>query len=206
MQKKTIWIVIAVIILIGLGFFLSRGSIGVDQTKSEGDQTAAQTETSTAGSPMSLKSLLGMNTSQVCTFSMDTESVKTSGTVHVANGKVRGDFQSQTEGGAISSHMISDGQYVNIWTDSMAQGFRMKIDAGATASANSNVPDFDQKMNYNCKPGSVEASLFVPPTTIKFTEMSSTGSAGASAMQCSSCDQIPAGSGREQCRAALSCK
>lgn len=144
------------------------------QPKAEVKPTVENTETATAatGTPMTLKKLLGLQSAQVCTFSSDFGEVSSKGTVYAAGGKVRSDVESQTQAGLLSSHLISDGVYANVWTSALNHGFRLKIDeTQPTVSAKSNVPDINQSFNMDCKPWTVDASVFVAPANITFREM-----------------------------------
>lgn len=96
----------------------------------------------------------------------------TSGVVHISGMNVRGDFTSTVQGmGNIESHMIADGTSVYTWNSMIPQGFKMKMTvsedhSGAMSGQGSNA---NQSYTYDCQPGTADASVFVPPATIKFT-------------------------------------
>jgi hypothetical protein len=128
--------------------------------------------------------------------------------VYVSGGKVRTDFTGKSASGTISGHMIADSATVHTWMDGMSQGFTTSITAQATTSNNSQQGvSPDTKVQTSCEPWSADASLFVVPSNITFTDPSAMMKAGASgsANSCAVCDQAPA-SARAQCRAALHCK
>ncbi len=144
------------------------------QPKAEVKPTAESTETVTTatGTPMTLKKLLGLQSAQVCTFTSDFGDMSSKGVVYAAGGKVRSDVESQTQTGLLTSHLISDGVYANVWTSALNQGFRLKLDeTQPTVSAKSNVPDINQSFDMDCKPWTVDVSVFVAPTNITFREM-----------------------------------
>lgn len=172
--------------------------------------------------------------SQKCTFSDSTS--KSAGTVYVSSGKMRGDFQetNNSTGQTQQTHMINDGNYVYIWTDGQSSGYKMSeaaikqeesqptaSPANRTTGTQSSQPvDMNQKANYSCGSWSPDASYFVPPTNVNFTDYSSvaqgtsTGTAaqkgsvpaGGNQAACAECNQAPAGAARNQCLTALHCQ
>lgn len=168
------------------------------------------TETASTESK-SLKDLMAMGQNQSCTFEDETGN---SGSVYASSGRVRGDFATNINGKLESSHLLVDGQYAHIWTEGMANGIKISLDAIAdidTTSAQQSV-DIDEKVDFDCSPWSVDASLFVPPASVQFTDYSSmmapvaTGTAQTTdnSSQCATCQNLT-GTYRDQCLQALSC-
>lgn len=181
-----------------------------------GRAPSGRSENNSASSPnsaMTMRELMASNVSQKCDFSEPQSN--TSGTVYIANGKVRGDFTSQVNGKPMMGHMIADSSSSHVWMDGMAQGFKTTFTAQATSSSNSQQGlDPDRKTDYKCTAWTADAALFVVPTNIKFMDPGAmmggasggaSGSVSGSASQCAMCDQAPA-SARAQCRAALHCE
>lgn len=95
---------------------------------------------------------------------------------------------SSTGGAAISeSVMISDGRYIYTWNTSTLQGVKFPIPDTQTAQQAANVPNvpdlsneanqeqyIQQGYNVNCTVTNVPDSEFVPPTNVKFQDMSQT--------------------------------
>lgn len=210
MNKKVI-IVIVVLLLLGIvGYFLMGKGKGPAGTPI--GQNSAQ-----PGKVNSLKSLLGLGTAQTCTF----KSEGNQGTVYVAGGKVRGDFDSTVEGKTTKSHMIVDGTTSYLWMEGEKTGFKMSFDpnqeTGGTESANTTSAqafDASKDMNYDCKPWITDSGMFTLPAGVKFTEFAipsiapaaspASGSSGSSSSQCSYCDSLT-GDAKTQCRSALNC-
>ena len=69
----------------------------------------------------------------------------------------------------------------------------------------------DENIDYNCKPWIVDNSFFTPPSNIEFVDLSQEvlqieeTVEQVEEAQCSACDQLPAGQGKEECRQSLGC-
>lgn len=166
-----------------------------------------------------LRGLLSSEKSQKCTYSYDLQSMSVSGTVYVAKGKLKGDFTSISQQAKIGGHMIVVGGYTYIWTDLNKMGVKMAFDQAQPSNAsatNSQVAQIDQSFNYSCQGWTEDDSLFTLPSNITFTTTAlpvgqpsnSASSAGkvSPSSACSVCDRVPAGSGRDACRAQLHCQ
>ncbi len=125
----------------------------------------------------SAKELMARGGDHKCTFTQEVENSKSTGTVYVSGKKLRGDFSSDVSAGGASmtvdSHMISDGEFMWTWSSAMPTGFKMKVDQEATASANNQGFDSDQKLEYTCIKWTPEESQFVLPSAVVFTELKS---------------------------------
>lgn len=221
-----IGIVVIVIAVLALGggaaYVATRSKSSVDVKVSENATTSAEaTVNADVSQNTSIKGLLASGRSLKCTFADVTEAATTNGTVYVSGGKMRGDFSAAVdEVGTMHSHMISDGEYMHVWMDTMKQGFKMKV-SGTTTTQTSQAPDINKELKYECNPWSADASLFALPAHITFSESITTGvgtgvgakanvdanaSVKGTASQCSMCDSVPAGAARDQCKAQLGCK
>ncbi len=213
-NKIVVGIVILLVVLLGGVFLTMNKSKSQTSTPSakvgQPEMQKATTETAQG----TLKSLVASGKSVKCSFSNSaTDSAKVSGTVYVSSGKMRGDFKT-TSNDSVSSHVIVDSQNSYIWTDMSKQGYKFAIanQQQTNAAGRSQGPDMNQTVDYSCQDWSVDGSVFALPTDITFTSpimpaASSTtggGSTGVSA-QCAVCDNIPAGSGRDACKAQLRC-
>ncbi len=209
MNKTVIGAIAAVVVVAGAGWYFfsgAGGSIGSMMNSNEPQQQ------------MSMKELIAMNISQKCDFSEPQS--KTAGTIYIADGKVRGDFTSETEAGTMSGHMIADGTTVNTWMDGMNQGFKASFEMSGTTGGGDTQQGLDpsKKTDYKCEKWSKDESKFLLPSGITFTDMSAMMQGGAKAgvgagpngmptksAQCNMCDQAPEPQ-RTQCREALSCR
>ncbi len=235
--NKIIIGVVVVAIALGLFFFFKKA----DAPSSVVSDTPAEEEKSVA---RSLRELIAGGQSQKCTFTNTVENSTSEGTVYLSGNKMRGDFTSRVTTPVVktvASHMITDGTEMRVWTDGEAMGFLMDISAqtdvktGDTptteTSYESPVDLDDTDTSYNCEPWRADASLFVPPASVKFQSMAdmmkgmniplgadTTGSdagmgpgmeAGGSmdlkAMQCAACDSAPDEKSKAECKAYLQC-
>ena len=218
MNKKLGLIIIVLVLLLGGGAYVMMSkskSAPVSPTTTE----AKPTETTTTASQVkgTLKSLLTAGIPQSCTFTNDTGA---SGSVYVSGGKMRGDFQTTSQGKTFSGHMIIDSGYSYLWSDAMARGMKIAmsdVQPTGTAATNSQSMDVNQTVSYSCKPWVPDSSMFTLPANVTFTtftmpkSMGTTGamtppsSAGAPANACSACDNLPAGPAQTACKTQLHC-
>ncbi|OGG49041.1 hypothetical protein A3G63_00635 [Candidatus Kaiserbacteria bacterium RIFCSPLOWO2_12_FULL_52_8] len=154
MDTKTSVGVAAAIIIVGAGAYYMLGR-------------TAQAPVS-QGTESSLGALLAAGVAQKCTFS-DEQSLS-SGTVYIANGKVRGDFAADANGENMQVHMIGDGITMHTWVEGMSSGFRTMMNARASSGSPAQSFDTNKQMNYNCSPWSTDNALFVLPSGVIFSE------------------------------------
>jgi hypothetical protein len=166
---------------------------------------------------ISLKSLMASSKPQKCTVTTATGDSQSSGTVYILNGKMRGDFMSVTNGKTITSHMITMDNTSYVWTDEMAQGFKMSMDEmqKQPSSQTSQTVDINQESPYSCTSWTSDSSTFALPAGITFTSMADMMGAGIQGnlqingntndSQCGACDGAPEPQ-RTQCRTSLNCK
>lgn len=214
-MNKNLIIGIVALLLIGGGgyYFMTKGSVSTPTTPSS--ETSSQQP---ATAFKSLKDLLMSGVAQKCTFTDKSENVDMNGTTYVANGKMRGDFNSSVNGKVMVSHMIVDGKTSYMWTDDTTTGFKFAFDPQSTEETQADESDkrqgsvdINKTMDYKCNPSTVDGSMFTPPANVKFTDYSqmmgpsSSGKTGTGVNPgCSACDSLE-GDDQAQCRAALKC-
>lgn len=166
--------------------------------------------------PKTLKSLFSMASNQECSF-IDSET-QSEGMVYIGNGQVRGDFTTISEGASYNSNMYSDSESVFIWLDGQGTGYKISMDTlesfSSDAEDDSLSLDFDNEVDLNCSPWSPNESVFVLPEDVNFQEFSGFVPANVGTGQgelpgveidCSTCDQLPAGEAQNACRESLGC-
>lgn len=160
MNKKTILIIIAIVVVIAIAWlFLGKK----DQSFSD----------STGGVfTGTLFDLMKRGGSYKCTYSMDNEQGKFSGVSYVSGNKVRVDSTGEVGGVSMESHMIADPDFMYTWSPLMPQGVKMATPKD-TAESEAGTPvaqdqSYSQQMSYDCAPWTVEESLFTPPANITF--------------------------------------
>lgn len=220
MKNKTVLIGIVLLLLVVLG-----GGVFMVMNKNPGtavQSTVADAQVTTPGGGGSvqktLKELFTSGVAQKCTFSNTSETPAVQGVTYISSGKVRGDFSTAIADKTITSHMIVEGNTNYMWTDEQKVGFKMTIDTDAaatpvpTGSAMSQQAfDMNKTMEYNCSPWVVDASLFVPPTNIEFSDFSDMlkssgeGIPAGNQTACKACEQLT-GESKTQCQTALGCE
>ena len=106
--------------------------------------------------------LFSLKQSLLCAI-QTTDSYKRSGTMYVADGKMRVNFA--------RTSMIDDGMYFYAWTDGAAQGLRLLAASSASGSAIAGSGGFDPASNisFACNPWTANMSVFVPPASVSFS-------------------------------------
>lgn len=100
------------------------------------------------------------------------------GVVYVLGKKVRADFVVEAPiVGAVTTYMIADGADVYSWSSIAPTGVKSPMQQSETEDSQTNVPTVEEQAGpynnytYDCQPSTVEASLFVVPNNITFTEV-----------------------------------
>ncbi len=219
MKNKSVLIGIAFLLLIVLGggayMMMSKSDTASPSTVAD-----AMVATPSGGGSVqkTLKELFTSGVAQKCTFSNTSETPAVQGVTYISSGKVRGDFTTAIADKTITSHMIVEGNTNYMWTDEQKIGFKMTMDTDAattpmpTGSAMSQQAfDMNKTMEYNCSPWVVDASLFVPPTNIEFSDFSDMlkssgeGIPAGNQTACKACEQLT-GESKTQCQTALGCE
>lgn len=162
-----LWILGAVIVIGGAGWWLSRGSADAPVPTNEANQAETQ----------SLKNLLTRTGSWQCQLRQEVQGTTTSGTVYVSDGKIRGDFQSTVPQyqSPIKSHILVRDGYAFNWTDLSKSGIKVasaQLDASGKPQPNqsdTSVDLYNQDLGYQCSTWSVDQSKFEIPADINFT-------------------------------------
>lgn len=213
MDKKLIYIAVALIVLLLLGagaFFMMNKPSAPQMTQNEtgnNSQTAMTPEPSQPASNMkTLKDLLAAGTSQKCTYADKTEDVDVSGTSYISAGKIRGDFSTTTAGKTIAGHMIVDGKTSYVWMDGQKTGFKMSFDTtntDGTTNKDTQAIDPNKAFDFNCSAWTVDTTMFALPKTVTFTDLSKM-TAPSVTNQCAICSSL-SGEEKTQCETTLKC-
>ena len=163
---------VGLLIVLGIVFFITRSSVSDGESVKSNEMNTVQEEPLSGTFSGSMKDLVAKNQSVKCTFNHSTDIDTSSGTVYVAGGKIRGDFDIKAKQalGTFQAHMITDGEYSYVWSSLIAQGFKMPItnSSGQAASAPASGVDYNQSLDYACEPWNVDSSVFAIPTEISF--------------------------------------
>ena len=170
-MQMIIGAVVAAIAIIGaIAFVVMKPSTTSNETPTATQQQNQPSPSQTKGS---IESLIAAGNDVTCNISY----VDGSGTgvVFVADGKVRGDFNTKnSDGTQIESHMIQDGKFGYIWSGT--QGTKIKVDETATASPsttdNQQTTDLSKEVDLNCSAWSADSSKFEVPQDVQFSDLS----------------------------------
>ena len=214
MIPKYVLIAVAVVALLGGGwYFYSNKTASMPYSQNNSQE-------SSMGDKISGKfaDLINAGRSMECTFSGETDGYKTTGTVFVAGKNMRRDFNSESKGKMMDSHMIQDDDTIYTWTTDPKQGTMMKISKedvakykdGPADDSNKSF-DMDQSYDYDCKAWGTDPSKFNKPGDIEFMDLSAQMEKATKSMNqsnnsaCSACDQIEDEDAKASCKQALNC-
>jgi hypothetical protein len=221
-MKKSVGIGVLLLLLLIGGFFLLKKTpstvVSPEQKVAVTPQVSQMNKEETIQG--SIKSLIAGGKAVKCSFSKTTNEVTIAGTVYAGNGKVREDYSSTAAKTAVEGHMIVDGKTGYMWNDAMKdQGFKFDMTAPqptSGASKKSQTPDINQDINFSCQGWNVDNAVFALPAGVTFSSLTvpaavTSGDAnnpvqGSGSTSCSVCNNIPAGAGRDSCKAQLHCQ
>jgi hypothetical protein len=203
-MNKTILVVAGAVIVVGGVLFFLMNNLGESSNEDPNVNTDQPGTPPASTSGQSLRSLLATSGSQRCTFTDSTAAGNTSGTVYLASGRMRGDFEAMTGNITLESHMMSDGEDIYVWSSAMPnQGLKMSL-ASVSGTDNQSGVSLDEKLNYECAAWTTDQSVFKLPSGITFSALpqlgtppalgSASGGSGSEACvaQCSSVQSNPA--------------
>lgn len=209
-MSKQRGIIIAVVVILALLGFFAFSQMKKPVSPAD-EQTAVEQNNSTpvpqqeSVSKGSLRSLITAGKNVNCEINYPDGNTK--GTTYISGNKMRGDFTVKgPDNKEIASHMINDGTYAYIWTDTVKTGTKIKIDAvnpSVSPNAQSQSADLDAEVNLKCSPWSVDNSKFSVPSDIQFSDLTSviknSGGSATPKVDKSVCDQIPDPTAKAEC-------
>lgn len=134
-------------------------------TKSPEAQTAPKASSQVAGAG-SLNQLVLFKQSLSCSFATES-GTRRSGTLYLAGGQLRANF---TDG----MSMINDGVDYYAWENGASTGLKLRASMSVSGSvlASRGAIDPTAVLSYACNPWTADASVFVPPSSVTFTNSS----------------------------------
>lgn len=225
-KQAVIAIVVAVLIILG-----AAGAFLYSQTRPSNDESNTTTATEVTKAPensmaqSTIKEILSSGKSSKCTFTTGDGDAQTSGIIYTSGQNARGDFETTADGKETTTHMIRNGDTFYMWGDSVAMGIKMVMSVDDLASRIEGSEEYgsfdpDQQMDINCVTWSEDATLFSPPTSVRFTSignMMPTGAARSSVAptsassnqtgtsnECNICNSLT-GQAKTACLAQFSC-
>lgn len=150
----------------------------------EGKTVNQENKENTTSSQKSLKELLGLGTSQKCTYEVNEDGSQMKGEIVINGDKFKQSVEINNDQGSMMVYTLSDGTYYYTWGDAMKnQGTKMKIadlqsDAQEVSKENSGSEaqkvDWDKKINYNCVAATVDETNLTLPTDVEFVDFTET--------------------------------
>lgn len=225
MNIKLVALAIAVCVIAGgaFYFFSSKNGDTSDVNKQTGEKVTegafAPAMDNNLNGTGSFKNLIGMGKSVQCSISYKPATAEGAydGSIYVSGGKMRGTFSMTMNGSAMETNMIMDGTTGYTWSKSPMGETAVKfaIDSNTEKTSGDKQFDVNQDVSYRCQNWAPDASVFVPPTDLKFMDMSAMMNTNAQAgggakvdvkaMQCGACAQISDKSGQAQCLEQFAC-
>lgn len=218
-KQALIGIIAAVVILVGaVGVFL------YSQNKNESESnTTVTTEQASDSTSMesNLASIFKSGQTQQCNFSSDEGNGNTtSGIIYMSGNQMRTDITSNIDNKSSSIYVIRDGDENYIWGSEFPNNTGMKmtlsVEEYETNEESKKYFDPSKKIDYSCSGWTIDPSVFTPPTTIKFQNLSSliqgmmqgaskapTGTAGSTS-ECTICNSLT-GDAKSACMKQFSC-
>jgi len=191
MQLQHVIILCAVIAVVGGGvWFMTQPDTDRDaasqapESANATEATAPESESSEIVTGVgSLQELLALGDSFMCTYTVTDENTVMEGTSYIdgSNNRYRMDGLTTLEGQTGLFGAIVDGEYMYWWGDTPEGKMGMKVPVteetspemdNSFAASDTQAPfDLQDEVSYECERWTVDASLFVPPPDVEFTDM-----------------------------------
>lgn len=181
--------VAAVVVATALFLIIFGGPSGSPATSTLVDETPSQASapvTENFSGQGTLQSLMALAPSVECSITYEvTGAPSVTGTYFVHDGQIRGDFLTTVPelGGDVLSSLIMKDGVMYTWSDIGGQQYGMKVTIDATTpdtalEGREPIPQ-DAPITYDCRVWTtIDNSIFMPPTTVIFQDMSSLLDAG----------------------------
>jgi hypothetical protein len=124
----------------------------------------------------------------MCTINSADPNNKLDGTIYVSGKKMNGRFTVEVADKPMVSNVVSDGEFMYMWSDLLPQGIKMelsKVEEQAKADPTSlskeemeNLKTFQQMYEYSCEEWDVDENLFNEPRGVTFMDFSDVNPAG----------------------------
>lgn len=168
MNKTLAYSIVGIIVVAGIVAFIAKGPKTI--VKNSGDTgTNTETPVETTKSQKSIKELLASNSPTQCTFRIKVDNSESTGSVFIADNKMRGEFSSTTSGKTYSSRLIIDNGIMYSWMDGQKTGVKLAVNGKGQIGGN-NI-DANTKLDSECQPWTINTSIFLLPAGITFTDL-----------------------------------
>jgi hypothetical protein len=178
LQKIVVLCLIGIIIICGGWYLLSQDEDGADTTERE----LSDADEEVLSGQGSIRDLFGMGRNIRCeyTYNEIETGMRGSGVSYIAGQRLRVDSDLVQDGQTFESHVINDGENLWTWTQTNEGMFAFVTNVDETdtnfetydsdtPSVEGNANTLEDDVEYSCRPWNVDASIFVPPSDIEFS-------------------------------------
>ncbi|MFA5025516.1 MAG: hypothetical protein WC503_03365 [Candidatus Shapirobacteria bacterium] len=172
-----------VILLIATLTLSACGTAKTNTDSTTNTENKTNTEETKTTESKSLKDLLGLGTSQKCTYETNNDGEIMKGEIIISGKKFKQTTEISNKDGMMKVHAVSDGVYFYSWSDiSKEMGTKMKIEdlekegenmptvAETTGAENQNKINMNEKIDYKCSPATLTDNDLAIPTDVKFVD------------------------------------
>jgi hypothetical protein len=165
-------------LIIAGGLYAYRGGLEKEAAAAPETTNAESGAPAPAGKKMAFYQFAKQGGTYECTVHQLVNNIDTTGTVYMDKGQVRGDWNTSYVGQMMDTHFIVRDNTTYVWSSAMkGTGYKFandaSVQAGNNMSASGSIPPpsyMEQIGDYDCTPWGGDASQFVLPTDINFTE------------------------------------
>ena len=175
MKKNIIIGAIAVLVVVGSGV-ATFAALSRDGASNNENSVSLNSESNGATiQQASIEDLLTRNASLKCTYSVTEENGLNTGTAYFSGNKnMYGEFVSPVNGKDMLAYIIRNGDTQYVWTKDSTDGFKIDVSASnkETQQRTSQEIDPEKKYEFSCVNWNKDESLFTPPASVTFTDIS----------------------------------
>ena len=175
MKKSIIIGAIAVLVVVG-GGVATFAALNRDGASNNENSVSLNSESNKATiQQASIEDLLTQNASLKCTYSVTEENGLNTGTAYFSGNKnMYGEFVSPVNGKDMLAYIIRNGDTQYVWTKDSTDGFKINVSTSnkETQQRTSQEIDPEKKYEFSCVNWQKDESLFTPPASVTFTDIS----------------------------------
>ena len=179
MNRNTIIGGIVIVILVAIGIWYFSPSSVIDSTVSTNatlDATKA-TPTKPSATPSTFKSIFAQSGNHQCTYEQVSPTSRSNSLVFVADGKMRGEFRTNSADATITNIMVYNGGYLFSWKEGAVVGKKSSIKSIAELpeaipsdlSSGAVYGTSADNVSWDCHDWLKDAKVFVLPINIAFS-------------------------------------
>ncbi|HEV7702226.1 MAG TPA: hypothetical protein VGO63_02165 [Candidatus Paceibacterota bacterium] len=169
MSKTLISVLVLALVIVG-GYFIvkaNKGGYAAPTVSTEENTSDTSNIPAQSGKKIAFSEFVKQGGSYKCDVKQAMSDFENSGVVYMSGGKIRGDFSTIAEGRPIDSSFVVKDGYTYMWSSALpTMGFKVKVNADATASGEYNWQE--GVGDYNCEPWTADEATFTLPASVTF--------------------------------------